>query len=606
MKKKNDITIKILLFIFKKTIKVLATIARASIKEIKYFVKKRTKQSILTYLFFTSICVVSICVVFDYQLNYITVLLCTTLYFIIFGTIREVISRIKKAKNKAKIKLLNRRYKAIRALFNNKINIVSATNSEIIIFSDSITTKDLLQQKDRLEVFFNRKISYIQKRSNFKYNRIIFHTETKFKKFYRFDHYMNFVDKNKIKKMELPFIYGIDQQENILIGDMAKIKYLFVAGEAGGGKSVMLNCIIQSLMIFKNDVIYLLVDLKEGVEMSDYNKFPNCIICSTPEEFSQVLKVLDNMMIERLRKIKETDNCKNIQSYNAKKHTANMSYIVFVIDEMAELKLSSDKAGKSDEEKTLLRILQKGRAAGIFGIGATQRPGTGQIDSDVRAGFHKSISFGISRIETQRMVKVYGTENLKEGEFKTDLLDTNTVYKGFLIMEEENKMKKLPECNGVFSSLYLKLVLGIEPIQIKHKKKTNTNNLIQKFLSNRNKGYDLSYDLRQSYDLRIKYPTAHVVKEIEVILKASNFKKNAKDIHTDLEGHNDFSYENFIQFLESYSEPKTGIIPTAKKTFEKLGITEKKRTLLLKQAEKDGYIVKNGQTRFKLKVNKHI
>ena len=393
-------------------------------------------------------------------------------------------------------------------------------------------------------------------------------------------------------------VLGINQDNNVLTADLVDIKYLFIAGEAGGGKSVMLNCIIQSMMVFAANAIYILVDLKEGVEMSDYNRFPNCLICSDKEEFSQVIKVINNIMKKRLKIIREMESCKNIQAYNAKDNTEKMNYIILIIDEMAEIKLNSDtKSGRSEEETILLQILQKGRAAGVHVIGATQRPGVDQIDGSIRAGFHKSISFCVSTPETQRMTKITATESLKQGEFKTNILsDTGTIYKGFLIMEEANKKKGLPKCNQVYEDLKHVLIDKKFFVEIKEKEVKQDNRLLQKILNKLNK--KCYHELAQKIDYHnfIKNPQTNVISEIDNIKLLSGIAKNPIEIDPLTHGVN---YENFLEFIfVNYKDD--GEVPGVVETKEKLNLSRRKRAELLAKALEDGYIQKNGKTRYKV------
>jgi hypothetical protein len=514
-----------------------------------------------------------------------------------------------------RIKKLCKKYKNLITRFDNKIAVVEETENKITIFSNELTNKELVSKTQKFELFFNRNIAYIiRKKGNFKYNDIIFFTETNFKKYYKFEEYINYVNKKKMEKMILPLILGIDQKNEILIADLAKIKYLFIAGEAGGGKSVSVNTCIQSLMIFSPDVVYILIDLKEAIEVADYDDFPNCIICSNREQLSKILIILEKMMMDRLQLIRKTKNCKNIDAYNAKPGIKKMNYIVFVIDEMARLKLCSEnnKSGKSDDEIRLITILQLGRAAGIFGIGATQRPSTEQIDGDLRAGFQKSISFCVSRPETQKMTKIMGTETLKKGEFKTDIFNnTGTVYKGFLILDEEDKTSSLPWCNQVYEDLYSVLVEGktIEEekkeeifVKTKETRLDKYKRFLQRMLQKHNKSYDQELRPQLSYAQIIKPILNSVIKDVESIKKLSGMKKISKESNILIHGDN---YEKFLQFIFVNFNEKNGQVPGIKETSEKTGIKEKQRRKFLTTACEEGFIKKKTKTSYEIILDFH-
>jgi len=317
-----------------------------------------------------------------------------------------------------------------------------------------------------------------------------------------------------------------------------------------------------------------------------------------------MLVILEKIMIERLKMIKDTPACKNIQAYNSKDYTENLNYIVFIIDEMAEIKLSNEKSGMSEDEQRLLRILQKGRAAGIYGIGATQRPAVEQIDGNVRAGFHKSISFAISRPETQKMTKISGTKNLKAGEFKTDIKnDDSIVYKSFLILEEDDHVKKLPECNGVYKSLVHKQVNKKDFIFIKPKKIKKPKdfvNIYKHMLQTKlNKSYDNILLPSVSYDNHIKSIEQCVITEIESFKKQLGIEKNSKDDNILLHGDNGHNSESNYEKLKNYIK-ENGFIPGPAETKKDIGLTPKQRTTTLIKLCNDGYIIKASKTRYKI------
>lgn len=561
------------------------------------------KKERYIYLICTFITLLFFTFKMDINIKYAWLYLFT--YFIIKSFLIEIKAIYDGITYNKKINKLNKKYKNLLNRFDNNISIIEASKKKIVIFTSLLTLNDFEKNKQILESFFNKKISFISRNNNnFRIFNIYFENTTEFKKYYRFDEYICFININKIKKMELPMILGIKSGNNFFYADLAAIKYLFVAGEAGGGKSILLNVIIQSLMIFAKKTLFLLIDLKEGVEFSDYNNFENSIVISNREEFSKMLIILEKIMIERLKLIKGTPACKNIQAYNAKDYTENLNYIVFIVDEMAEIKLSNEKSGMSEDEQRLLRILQKGRAAGIYGIGATQRPAVEQIDGNVRAGFHKSISFAISRPETQKMTKIPGTKNLKVGEFKTDIKNDNSiVYKSFLILEEDDHVKKLPECNGVYKSLVHKQVNKKDFIFVKPKKIKKPKgfvNIYKHMLQTKlNKSYDNILLPFVSYDNHIKSIEPCVITEIESFKQQLGIEKKSKDDDILLHGDNGNNSESNYEKLKNYIE-ENGFIPGPAETKKDIGLTPKQRTTTLIKLCNDGYIIKASKTRYKI------
>ncbi|EKC55648.1 FtsK/SpoIIIE family protein, partial [human gut metagenome] len=178
--------------------------------------------------------------------------------------------------------------------------------------------------------------------------------------------------------------------------------HLLIAGATGSGKSVCINCIIASiLMRTKPDEVKLVMVDPKKVELSMYNGVPHLLtpVVTDPKKASIALK---NIVVEMERRYQvfEDTKCKNISSYNKMCETntdyVKMPYIVFIIDELADLMLVAAK----DVEDSIMRITQMARAAGIHLIVATQRPST-----DVITGVSKSqytISYIICRIIINR------------------------------------------------------------------------------------------------------------------------------------------------------------------------------------------------------------
>lgn len=495
-----------------------------------------------------------------------------------------------------KIRQNKRKYKRLVEMFNNKISIVDVSKTKVIIFSNELTISDLEKNIGKFELFFNRKIISIKRNSkDFRYNNLIFHQKMAFKSFYKFEDHINTIENKELIKHQIPAILGITNKEEILLIDFAVIKNLFVAGEAGGGKSVFLNVLIQSLMIFNPESLYIMIDLKEGIELSDYDHFKNCLTISNNKDLINVINTLNEIMIKRLRLIRITENCKNFHDYNSKSYTENMNNIFVVIDEVAEIKLNNKQSGKSDEETRFLQIGQKGRAAGMFIIGATQRPSAEQIDTDFRACFQKSLSFCVGTKETQKMTKIMATELLGPGEFKTNIFnDTSKVYKSLFISSEENKKSKLPYSNKVFEDL--KWILQDEKffIEILEKKNTNDNKILHKIASKFHKGYIEKLPHNISYPKLIKIIPNSVKNELADIKKLSQINQNSLENTQNEHGGNYFQLLRFL--LENQKE--NGLIPDGKLIMNQFKFSKRKKDELLKKAYEEGFLKKNSKTNF--------
>lgn len=191
--------------------------------------------------------------------------------------------------------------------------------------------------------------------------------------------------------------------------------HLLIAGATGSGKSVCINCIIASiLMRTKPDEVKLVMVDPKKVELSMYNGVPHLLtpVVTDPKKASIALKNIVAEMEKRYQVFEDT-KCKNIASYNKMCETntdyQKMPYIVFIIDELADLMLVAAK----DVEDSIMRITQMARAAGIHLIVATQRPSTDVITGVVKANIPSRISFAVSSsIDSRTILDQTGAEKL--------------------------------------------------------------------------------------------------------------------------------------------------------------------------------------------------
>jgi len=216
----------------------------------------------------------------------------------------------------------------------------------------------------------------------------------------------------------LCFAVGKDISGHAVIANLAKMPHLLIAGTTGSGKSVMTNTLISSLL-YRNtpsDMKLIIVDPKQ-VEMAQYQDIPHLltpIITSTEKALSAMKWAVGEM--ERRYTLMAEAKVKNIGDYNAKmaksdqeESESKMPYIVIVIDEMADLMMMAGK----DLEMLIVRIAQKGRAAGIHLVLATQRPEVKVITGLIKANIPGRIAFAVgSRIDSQIMLDQGGAEKL--------------------------------------------------------------------------------------------------------------------------------------------------------------------------------------------------
>ncbi|MBR2994650.1 DNA translocase FtsK 4TM domain-containing protein [Candidatus Saccharibacteria bacterium] len=216
----------------------------------------------------------------------------------------------------------------------------------------------------------------------------------------------------------LTFAVGKDISGKSVVANLAKMPHLLIAGTTGSGKSVMTNTLISSLL-YRNapsDMKLIIVDPKQ-VEMAQYQDIPHLltpIITSTEKTLSAMKWAVGEM--ERRYSLMAEEKVKNIADYNAKNAKENnpekegkMPYIVIVIDEMADLMMMAGK----DLEMLIVRIAQKGRAAGIHLVLATQRPEVKVITGLIKANIPGRIAFAVgSQMDSRIMLDQGGAEKL--------------------------------------------------------------------------------------------------------------------------------------------------------------------------------------------------
>lgn len=209
----------------------------------------------------------------------------------------------------------------------------------------------------------------------------------------------------------LGFTIGKDITGTPVVGDLAKMPHLLIAGQTGSGKSVMINSIMTSLL-YRNspsDLKLILVDPKR-VELKPYDDIPHLLtpVITEPEKCISALKWTVAEMERRYRALSEI-GVKSIIEYNKKKQEEGMPYIVVVIDELADLMMMAAR----DVEALIVRIAQKARAVGIHLVLATQRPSVNVITGLIKANIPARIAFTVaSQVDSRTITDRAGAEKL--------------------------------------------------------------------------------------------------------------------------------------------------------------------------------------------------
>ncbi|RMD59554.1 DNA translocase FtsK [Candidatus Parcubacteria bacterium] len=217
-------------------------------------------------------------------------------------------------------------------------------------------------------------------------------------------------DEFRQRKNNLTLVLGKDVAGKPWVYNLAKTPHLLVAGATNSGKSVCLNALITGLMYQNSpdELRFILVDPKR-VELPFYNGTPY-LLTPTITDVRQTVNALKWCLneMERRFEILSRHNKRNIQSYNASVKT-KMPYIVFVIDELADLMAIAGK----EVEAGINRLTQMARAVGIHMIVATQRPSVDVVTGLIKANIPTRIAFFVtSGTDSRTILDCLGAEKL--------------------------------------------------------------------------------------------------------------------------------------------------------------------------------------------------
>ena len=211
------------------------------------------------------------------------------------------------------------------------------------------------------------------------------------------------------------FTVGRDIANQDIIGDIAKLPHVLIAGTTGSGKSVCTNSLIISLLYKSTpeEVRFIMVDPKM-VELAPYNGIPHLLIpvVTDPKKAAGALQWAVFEMMKRYKTFSEM-GVKKLEEYNAiaaqREDLKKMPTVVVVIDELADLMLVAAK----EVEESICRVAQMGRAAGIHLVIATQRPSADVITGLMKANIPSRIAFAVaSSLESRIILDTPGAEKL--------------------------------------------------------------------------------------------------------------------------------------------------------------------------------------------------
>ncbi len=211
------------------------------------------------------------------------------------------------------------------------------------------------------------------------------------------------------------FALGRDIGGNNVIGDIARLPHVLIAGTTGSGKSVCTNSLIISLLYKStpDEVRFIMVDPKM-VELAPYNGIPHLLIPVVTDP-KKAAGALQWAVFEMMKRYKAFSECgvKKLEEYNRLAKTTEgmetLPSVVVVIDELADLMLVAAK----EVEESICRVAQMGRAAGMHLVIATQRPSSDVITGLMKANIPSRVAFAVaSSLESRIILDQTGAEKL--------------------------------------------------------------------------------------------------------------------------------------------------------------------------------------------------
>ncbi|MBB6097162.1 S-DNA-T family DNA segregation ATPase FtsK/SpoIIIE [Deinobacterium chartae] len=218
----------------------------------------------------------------------------------------------------------------------------------------------------------------------------------------------------RTSRAKLPLILGKSIDGEMMVGDLAKMPHLLIAGSTGSGKSVCVNTLILSLLFkyLPQELRFVMIDPKM-VELTPYDGIPHMVspVVTNPADAAGVLLGAVAHM-ERRYKMMSQVGAKNLEQYNAKMRQVGdpeLPHLVIIIDELADLMITAPK----EVESAIMRLAQMARATGMHLVLATQRPSVDILTSLIKVNVPARIAFAVSSSHDSRTIlDAVGAERL--------------------------------------------------------------------------------------------------------------------------------------------------------------------------------------------------
>ena len=223
------------------------------------------------------------------------------------------------------------------------------------------------------------------------------------------------MDTDEFRRLNSPLALALGQRVDgrPVVADLIRMPHLLIAGTTGSGKSVCVNAIINSILLYNapQSVRLLLVDPKR-VELANYNGLPHLIspVVVEMERTVAMLKWVASEMDQRYQRFSKS-GARHIDDYNEQLPPGGepLPYIVVVIDELADLMMTAPDI----TERLITRIAALARATGIHLVIATQRPSVDVVTGLIKANFPARIAFAVaSGVDSRVVLDQPGAERL--------------------------------------------------------------------------------------------------------------------------------------------------------------------------------------------------
>ncbi|MFT5496631.1 MAG: S-DNA-T family DNA segregation ATPase FtsK/SpoIIIE [Kiritimatiellia bacterium] len=232
----------------------------------------------------------------------------------------------------------------------------------------------------------------------------------------------------KSDKAALPLNIGVDVSGRKIVGDLAEMPHLLIAGATGSGKSVCMNSLLAGLLMSRTpDQLRLILVDPKIVEFTAFNHLPHLVVpvITDAKKVGLGLRWAINEMEKRYKMFAKV-GVRNIKSFNSRKVERQtdlfdegavpeerapdtLPYIVIVIDELADLML----VAQAEIENSIARLAQLSRAVGIHMILATQRPSVNVITGTIKANFPTRIAFQVAqKVDSRTILDAIGADKL--------------------------------------------------------------------------------------------------------------------------------------------------------------------------------------------------